>query len=833
MKVIRPKSMKSFLLSVALVVTGLMSVGSAAQADSPWVPAPTWSQLHVANADGVFEQNLRMFDDASVKLTDDPGQHSNVYVRTDVHGMTVNYDCRTKQGNATNILPVCANKTIQFGLDLEGVELANVKVTIDGVSVSDASIKKLGTMRLVNKTTDAFGQASMAIGITNIGTTASSPKRVVSDDYLAVSVSNCDRSTDAGVTACAKSDKITAGDAGATSLVGPMTLMFEDKGYYPQVKIVNIDHAPVVTSPNGCDPYAVRWAEGKTWEWSVFKRSWLGEYACVYINSYQVGDTATVPYRVLDIWGTPMANQPIEFSHPSTPPNCGSVRCKWSTAGESKYTDANGYVTFTVKNLNTALDACLNQGFNQDTGITGTCAMGVGMNASTGMEPESQDLFWPQFDNSLEIPDSSLDYFVYRRGPLATAVDAAGYPTTQAVFDNGIRNPAININTTGETATNPTSFNDSLVVSTINLKAFFNANPDTVCFQKLNPKNPAVVKRLDSAHPKDPHVVIGPNGKALCTPTLDIYAPEVTVTATDGGRVLRTCPDAVLTDICRVAKLPLRTEIKDVSQMKTSETFGYQNMSQLIFTSTKPGVATFTIEIGHQQYSVSQEFKTAPANVRSIAAVSPSVTGDVNGSAKTVSFSVVDRFGNGYAGVPVSLDVSRSNATGSHSDATSDANGRVSIDVPSSATAGVDTVTATIQPQAGTQIGAAANSDYSIAASATSATAEIRWGALVNTGVAKVTGLAKVGKPLKVSNGAWTGQTPTFTYSWYACSVAAPAAATLASSCKVIAGANKATFVLTKTQVGKFVRAAVTASNSVTAGGLTSFSATGTKVALK
>jgi|GEM_PF-3461553 len=840
MKVTRPQKIKSFLLSLTMVSAGLLAASTTAHADASWIPAPTWSQLNVPNGDGVFQQNLRMFNDASVKLIDDPGQHSTIYVRTDVHGVTVNYDCRTKQGGASNILPVCANKNMQFGVELEGIELGNVNVTIDGLSVTDPSMKKLGSMRFINKTTDENGQASIALSITNIGTTPTSSKRIAADDYLALSISNCDRSTTSGARACALTDKSPGKDEagvelpGATALVGPMTMLFQDKGYYPQVKIVNIDHSDVVTSANGCDPYAVRWAEGKTWEWSVFKRSWLGEYACVYIKSYQVGDTATVPYRILDIWGTPMANQPVEFTHPSTPPNCGSVRCKWSSAGESKYTDANGYVTFTVTNLNTPQDACLNQGYNNDTQVTGTCALGVGMNASTGMEPESQDLFWPQFANSMEIPDSSLDYYVYRRGPLATTVDANGFPTTQAVFGEGnVRNPALNLNTTGENGANTTSFSDSLVVSTINLKAFFNANPDTVCFVKTNPKNPAVVKRLPSTHIGDPHVVLAPNKKPLCTPTLDIYGPEVTVTATDGGRVLRTCPDAVPTDICRVAKLPLRTDIKDISQMKVTESFGYQNMSQLIFTSTKPGFATFTIEIGHQKYSVTQEFKTSSANIRSVVAAVPSQTGDVSGAAKTVSFKVADRFGNGYAGVPVSLAVSGTNGVTTPVDATSDVNGVVSINVNAPATAGVGTVTATIQPQVGTQIGDSANTDFSIPASATSATADIRWGALVNTVAAKVTGVAKVGKPLKVSNGTWTGATPTLSYTWYACTAAVPAAAVASAKCKVIPGATKGTYVVLKTQVGKFILAGVAATNSVTSGGLTSFSGTTAKVALK
>ena len=826
MKVFRPQAIKSFLLSLAMVSVGLLSAGTSAHADASWVPAPTWSQLHVPNSEGVFEQNLRMFDDASVKLTDDPGQHSNVYIRTNVHGVTVNYDCRVKQGNFSNILPACANKSIQFEVDLEGIDLSNVKITVDGVAQVE---KSSTTIRYFNKTTDENGLASLELGITN----KSSSQTIAAEDYLAVSISNCNRSTTAGRAACAVSDKKASTEPGSTAEIGPMTLLFQDAGYYPQVRIVNIDHSPVVTSPNGCDPYAVRWADGKTWDWSVFKRSWLGEYACVYIKSYQVGDTATVPYQILDIWGNPIANYPIEFSHPSTPPNCGSVRCKWSSAGESKYTDKNGYVTFTVKNLNTALEACLNQGYNMDTQLTGTCAFGVGMNATTGMEPESQDLFWPQFTNSMEISENSLDYYVYRRGPLTTAVDSAGFPTTQAVFGEGsVRNPALSINTTGQTEANPTLFSDSLVVSTINLKAFFNNNPDTVCFIKTNPKNPAVVKRLDSSYPNNP-LVSKVGSKSLCTPKLEIYGPEVTVTASDGGRVLRTCPDTVPTDICRVAKLPLRSEITDVSQMKTKESFAYQNMSQLVFTSTKPGMATFTVSIGHQDFTINQEFKTSDANIRSVAAVATSQGGDVSGFAKNVAFKVVDRFGNGYAGVPVDLAVTGTSGLTVPFTATSDANGLVSMDVNAPDVAGIATVTATIQPQEGTQIGDVANANYGIADSAITATSEIRWGALANSGAATVSGIAKVGKSLKVNNGTWKGSTPTFTYSWYACSSTASAAAVTTSKCRVIAGATKSTFFVTKTQVGKYIRAAVKATNQVTPAGLSSFSKTTAKVVLK
>ena len=819
MKVTRPHSAVSFLISGCLIIGGLLSFNSSAAADDTWVPAPTWSQLNVANSPGIFQQNLRTFDDASVKMTDDPGQHSNVYVRTDIHSVDVDYNCRLKQGSGSVILPYCQEKYVQFGVDLEGVDLANVDVTINGVK---QTYKSSTSMRYVKVATDVAGKATVNLGVTNKGTAASG-KVIASDDYLAVYISNCDRSSAAGAKACGASDKPVGDVPGSTASVGPMTILFQDKGYYPQVKIVNQDFSEPVAAANGCDPYAVRWASGKTWDWSVFKRSWLGEYACVYVKTYQVGDTATVPYRILDIWGTPLANYPIEFTHPSTPPNCGTVRCKWSSSGESKYTNANGYVSFTVKNLNTPAEACLNQGYNDDIKETGTCALGVGMNASTGMSPESQDLFWPQFVNSLEIPENYLDFYVNQRGGLLTETDNKGKPITEAVYNSdNVKNPALPVNTTGNVEGSATPFVNSLVRATIDLKSFYNANPDLICFRKLDPdKNPAKVQRLPSTH-----------GLPICTLRQEINAPNVTVTASEGGRVLRTCPDTVDISVCRVAQLPLTDELSDVSEMFTSQTFGYQNMSQLVFTSTKPGLISFTIDIGHHQFTILQNFTTTPSNARSVVAVAAMQPGTVGPAAKTVQFKVVDRFGNGYSGIDVAYESSGTFDSATSGTAISDANGLVSVDV-SSATAGVGTLTATITNPGDTQIGAPGNTYYSIPASATSATATVNWGELVNATAPKVTGIAKVGKKLSVSKGVWAGSTPVYAYAWYSCSAKVAAGSAISSKCKAIAGAKSSSYTVPKTQVGKFIGAVVTARNTVTAVKTAFAGSTLTKVVLK
>jgi hypothetical protein len=77
-----------------------------------------------------------------------------------------------------------------------------------------------------------------------------------------------------------------------------------------------------------------------------------------------------------------------------------------------------------------------------------------------------------------------------------------------------------------------------------------------------------------------------------------------------------------------------------------------------------------------------------------------------------------------------------------------------------------------------------------------------------------------VGKTLTVSKGTWTGTAPvTYTYKWYRCSVkglsAIKTAPASANECVAIAGKTTASYKLTKSDVGKYVRVSVTATNSV------------------
>ena len=76
-----------------------------------------------------------------------------------------------------------------------------------------------------------------------------------------------------------------------------------------------------------------------------------------------------------------------------------------------------------------------------------------------------------------------------------------------------------------------------------------------------------------------------------------------------------------------------------------------------------------------------------------------------------------------------------------------------------------------------------------------------------------------VGKTLTVSKGTWTGTAPvTYTYKWYRCSVKAfnpiKTAPVTANKCAAISGKTTASYKLTKSDIGKYVRASVTATNS-------------------
>ena len=71
-----------------------------------------------------------------------------------------------------------------------------------------------------------------------------------------------------------------------------------------------------------------------------------------------------------------------------------------------------------------------------------------------------------------------------------------------------------------------------------------------------------------------------------------------------------------------------------------------------------------------------------------------------------------------------------------------------------------------------------------------------------------ISGNPAVGQTLAASTGTWSGRPTSFTYQWQRCDAAG-------SACALIAGAAGETYVVTEADVGRTVRVAVTARNSV------------------
>jgi hypothetical protein len=102
-------------------------------------------------------------------------------------------------------------------------------------------------------------------------------------------------------------------------------------------------------------------------------------------------------------------------------------------------------------------------------------------------------------------------------------------------------------------------------------------------------------------------------------------------------------------------------------------------------------------------------------------------------------------------------------------------------------------------------------------ASATStATVTVTAAAPANTALPAITGTAKEGQLLSTSTGTWTGSaTITYAYQWQTCNASG-------ASCTAISAATLSTYRLASTDVGKTVRAVVTATNTTGSASATS-----------
>jgi hypothetical protein len=102
------------------------------------------------------------------------------------------------------------------------------------------------------------------------------------------------------------------------------------------------------------------------------------------------------------------------------------------------------------------------------------------------------------------------------------------------------------------------------------------------------------------------------------------------------------------------------------------------------------------------------------------------------------------------------------------------------------------------------------------AAATSAATATVTAAAPANTALPAITGTAKEGQQLSASTGTWAGSaTITYAYQWQTCNASGAA-------CTAISGATLSSYRLTSTDVGKTVKAVVTATNAIGSASATS-----------
>jgi len=489
------KSASRFLIGcVGMALVATGLLSSAAKADSSFVSNISWSALYAKTGDGIVEQSRNIFDAKGVLQTNDSTQHPLVWVRMDVTQVTVQY-----KGGAAE-----ANKQIQFVADNAGQKFT----FSDDIQAANKIV-----------TTDSTGAANVTYTVNG----------VQADSYLRVGIADCDYINNK--TSCPLYAKNKNADLG-----GPLIIQWEKPGYYPIIKLDLTDSAR--------DVY---------WDWSEFKNSWVGERSHVFIKTYPVGSTIKLPYTVTDIWGAPIADYPISMVAQSA--YCGgNIHCKWANTPSEINTDANGKVVFTEINKNTPTDACK----NIDPTTKKRCGIGANFQPTTNQIPESSDIFWPQFVNSMTMNPASISYRVANRGGVPS-------PSGNDVTVGGVTNPALPLSTA-------TSTSDASAVKTVlSLSYLYN-----------NAKN--VLQRVP------------------------LYAPDVTVTASPGAYVLRVCPDTVNQTDCHNSGMVFSHEVTGTAQMATSQTFGYTYPATLMFVSTVPGPATFTVTVGNQSYVVKQNF---------------------------------------------------------------------------------------------------------------------------------------------------------------------------------------------------------------------------------
>jgi hypothetical protein len=469
------------LLSASLVLVGLVAAAPAS-AVVEWVSAPTWKNLHAKIEDGVFERVKREFDLASNLLEDSETQHNIAWVRTDRNNVTVQY-----VGGLLN-----AGRKVQFVLSGD-VEFTDSIEDPDNIAV-----------------TDETGLAEITL------TLAEAP---VAETNLRVGLSS--------------------GEGETATTVGNLVLDWQDPGFYPIIKLIGSGNGftseCLYRSQNnkGQTTRAHECFNGDfeeyTWKWSVFKRDWLPEYSQVYVKSFKYGSTLGLTYKVTDIWGTIQADRDVKLIVDQ-----GCRLCRWYDYEDTKVTDANGIVSFSLRNRNSLSTVKNNRFVNSDTKAKEGGFIALSIQPTTNALDESADFMWPQIVTDINMKASASSLRVAKRG--GNDVNAAGnYVTT---VDN-------------VSVTNPPHEIDTLEAVTTDV--------DEVIFNISYMKN------------------------SLPIP---LYSPEIRVTADNGGK-------AALIDTFR-----LLSRLNTSEAFLSPLVFNYTYTQRIALMCTKTGITTFKIFTG-------------------------------------------------------------------------------------------------------------------------------------------------------------------------------------------------------------------------------------------
>jgi hypothetical protein len=316
-------------------------------------------------------------------------------------------------------------------------------------------------------------------------------------------------------------------------------LDWQDPGFYPIIKLIGSGNGftseCLYRSQNnkGQTTRAHECFNGDfeeyTWKWSVFKRDWLPEYSQVYVKSFKYGSTLGLTYKVTDIWGTIQADRDVKLIVDQ-----GCRLCRWYDYEDTKVTDANGIVSFSLRNRNSLSTVKNNRFVNSDTKAKEGGFIALSIQPTTNALDESADFMWPQIVTDINMKASASSLRVAKRG--GNDVNAAGnYVTT---VDN-------------VSVTNPPHEIDTLEAVTTDV--------DEVIFNISYMKN------------------------SLPIP---LYSPEIRVTADNGGK-------AALIDTFR-----LLSRLNTSEAFLSPLVFNYTYTQRIALMCTKTGITTFKIFTG-------------------------------------------------------------------------------------------------------------------------------------------------------------------------------------------------------------------------------------------